>query len=378
MTLIKLINSLKIKWKILFKISLLSSIIIFLILFFIYPVTYTSVITVLPPEKNQNVGGLSSLLNGADFSSIISGGISNATSQLYSEILKSRTAAEYVINKNYLIAFYGSEDVDEAVKKLQKNLNIEITKEGIIRLNVEVSSSLFPFFTNEGKKVKKISAEISNSYIEALDKINREKLSSKARHTREYIEKEIINTKAGLDSAESALMNFQKLNKTISLPDQVKSSIENAAKIKSEIIKTEIELGIAQRNLRDDNKTIILLKTKLIQLNEQYNKLDVGSMDYLVTFKEIPQLGRDLASLIREIKIKNEVYLLLQQQFYKEKIQENRDLPTIEILDKAIVPKKKFSPHALVSSITGGLLTFFLSFIYFTFWENYKKLNDHD
>ena len=51
--------------------------------------------------------------------------------------------------------------------------------------------------------------------------------------------------------------------------------------------------------------------------------MEMGSQDYLVSFKEVPQLGRELASLLREIKIQNEVYLLLQQQYYKEKIQEH-------------------------------------------------------
>ena len=56
----------------------------------------------------------------------------------------------------------------------------------------------------------------------------------------------------------------------------------------------------------------------------------------------------------------NEVYVLLQQQYYKEKIQENRDIPTVEILDEAIPPLKASSPRIIFSTVTGGILIFLL------------------
>ena len=58
----------------------------------------------------------------------------------------------------------------------------------------------------------------------------------------------------------------------------------------------------------------------------------------------------ELSKLMRTVKIKNEVYLLLQQQYYKERIQENRDVPTIDVLDEAIIPEKKVSPRIIYST----------------------------
>ena len=355
----QILNTILFNKNIIIKITGLSILFIFLILYFIYPISFESDVTVLPPEKNSQMGGLSSLLGGnSDLSGLITGGSSNANTQLYVEILKSRTVAEYVIKKNGLIRFYNADDMDEAVKKLQKNLNIDVNKEGIIDLNVTVSTWLFPFFTKEKEQVRKFSSKLSNSFIEALDIINRKKLISKARRAREYIETQILATKLVLDSVESSLMSFQRSNKTISLPEQVKAAIETAAKLRGEIAATEVELGIAQSNLKEDNRSYIALKSKLEQLKEQYNKMEVGSRDYIVAFNEVPEIGKALASLLREVKIQNEVYLLLQQQYYKEKIQENRDLPTVEILDEAIPPKRPVSPRLLFSSFMGGVFVF--------------------
>jgi uncharacterized protein involved in exopolysaccharide biosynthesis len=370
----QILNTILFHRNVIIKITGLSIILIFLILFFVFPESYESTVTVLPPEKDSQMGGLSSLLGGnADISNVITGGLSNPNSQLYIEILKSRSAGEYVVKKHNLIKYYNTVNMIKAVNKLQKDLNIELTKEGIIKLNVNVSTSLFPLFTNEKEKIKKLSADVSNSYIAALDSINRNKLTSKAKKAREYIEVQIIITKGLLDSVESSLMSFQKSNKTFSLPEQVKAAIDAAAKIKAEIASTEIELGMVQSNLKEDNRTLIALRSKLEQLREQYNKMEMGSQDYLVSFKEVPQLGRELASLLREIKIQNEVYLLLQQQYYKEKIQENRDLPTVEVLDEAIPPQKPTGPRVIFSSILGGVFVFILISLIIIYSEQ-KKL----
>ena len=132
-------------------------------------------------------------------------------------------------------------------------------------------------------------------------------------------------------------MMFQDENKTISLPEQISAAIEAASKLKTEIVQTEIELGFLETNLREDNQTLISLRNKLRELKEQYDKMQLGSQDYLLAFSDVPELGKELAGLLRDVKIQNEVYLLLQQQYYKEKIQENRDIPTVEILDEAYV-----------------------------------------
>jgi len=347
------------------KVTLITSILLFCILLLVYPVSYEAPVTILPPEKNSQMGGLSGLLGGEDLSSLMTSGMSNANSQLYMQMLKSRTAALYVVKKHKLLKFYDLKNEVEAAKKLSEKLSIEINKEGILTLSVNTSTSLFPIFTSQSDSIRRFSAALSNSFVEALDVINREKLSSKAKRARIYIESQLQQTKLMLDSAEYSLMLFQKKNKTVSLPEQVQAAIEGAANLKTDIIKSEIELGMLQPNLKEDSKTLLSLKSKLQELRNQYNKLEMGNQDYLVAFKDVPELGKELAELVREVKIQNEVYLLLQQQYFKERIQENRDLPTIEVLDEAIPPLKAAGPRLIFSTVLGGIFAFlFMSFIY--------------
>lgn len=342
------------------QVTIVATILLFLILLFIYPRSYNATISVMPPENNSETGSLSSLLSNQDFSSILTGGLSSANSQLYIEMLKSRTAALYVVKKYNLVGYYNADNIYKAAEKLQNHLETDLTKEGIIKLNVEVTTSLFPAFSNQQDSIRNLAANLSNAYVEALDKMNREKLSSQAKRARIYIEEQLVKTKSRLDSVENRLADFQKLNKAISLPEQVNAAIDAAAGLKTEIVKTEVQLGLLESNLREDNQTLIALKTKLDQLREQYNKMAMGSEDYLVAFKDVPELGKELASLLRDVKIQNEVYLLLQQQYYKEKIQENRDIPTIQVLDEAIPPQGASEPRTIFSTVTGGIFIFLL------------------
>jgi len=373
MTWHEIVNIVLVNIKTILKITAISTLTIFLVLYFLYPRTYNATVVVLPPEKNSSIGGLGSLLATQDLSNLITGNISSASSQIFAEILKSRSASIYVLNKLNLQKEYDEENIFEAARKLSDDLNIEINKEGVIKLSVDVKSRYLPLIFNDENLDKKLSADLSNSFIEALDKINRQKLTSKSKRARLFIESQLIETKSKLDSVENELMVFQKKNKMISLPDQLKTAIESAAKIKTEIIKTEMELGLLQYNVQIDNKLYQSLKRKLEQLKDQYDKMEMGNQDYLVAFKDIPEIGKELAGLFRDVKIQNEVYMLLQQQFYKEKIQENRDLPTVEVLDEAVAPIKKSSPKVVYSTIFGGILVFLLSAFAFIF--NERKIN---
>ena len=353
-----IVHTILVNWKRIISITLLSMILLFLIFMFVYPHTYKSTAVILPPEKSSSFMGLSSLLAQQNMTSLLSPSLSNASSQLYAEILKSRTVALIVINKLGIQKEYDEDDIFLAANKLSKDVDIEITKEGLIKVSVEYTSRYFPLLFDDLSKVKNMSANLTNAFVEALDKVNREKLTSKSKKARIFLENQIQQTRTTLDSVESALQDFQKNNKAISLPEQLKASLENAAKLKAEIAQTEIELGLMKYNIKQDDKIYQSLLRKLEQLKQQYENIESGNTDYLLTFERIPDLGKQLTSLLREVKIQNEIYIFLQQQFYKEKIEENKDLPTVDVLDTAIPPNRPASPRLFLSTLLGGLFAF--------------------
>jgi uncharacterized protein involved in exopolysaccharide biosynthesis len=330
------------------KITIATSVLIFIILLFIYPISYRAPVTILPPAEQDQMGGLRGIVSGGgDVSSLLVGGLTQSSSQIHIEILKSRTAAEHVVRKHNLVEYYNAKTIYDACDDLRSVLETDLSKEMIITLDVKVSTGFLPLFFADLDSTKKFAAKLSNSYVEALDNINTEKISYKAKRTREYIEEQLEITKSLLNSSEEKLMEFKQKNKTISLSEQLKSAIESSAEIKAELIQTEIEIGLLEPNLRDDSPALIALRKKLSELKQEYNKFEIGTEDYLIAFEDVPELSKEFADILREVKIQNEIYLLLQQQYYKEKIQENKDLPTIEVLDEAIPPLKASGPRTI-------------------------------
>src|SRR5512139_2323537 len=291
MTLHDIIHVLLINWKTILKYTIGTAIVIFFYLWLISPLTYNAPVTILPPDETDQISGIGSLLSGSGAADFLTGKFAPGNSQLFLQILKSRTAAEFVIRKNNLLEFYDEDSEYEAIKKIHKNLELDLSKEGIITLSVNLSTGILPKIFSDVDSVKNLAARVSNSFVEALDSINREKVSYRAKRAREYIEYQMMQTKSELDTAEFKLMEFQKENKTISLPEQLTSVIESAAKLKAEMVSTEIEIALLEPNSRPDNKNLLALKKKLSQLQNEYDKFDIDSDDYLVAFSEVPELG---------------------------------------------------------------------------------------
>ena len=69
------------------------------------------------------------------------------------------------------------------------------------------------------------------------------------------------------------------------------------------------------------------------------------------------------SQLFREVEVKKEVYLTLQQQLELARIEEVKKSPILHILDEAVPPIKKSSPNRSIFLIVSGILGFCLSSI---------------
>lgn len=354
-----ILHTILINWKRIISFTILSTVILFLILLFVYPVTYTSSVTILPPERKKDFG-LGNLLSigSNDLGGISSGMMTIASSEMYIQIMKSRTLSEFVINKLNLEEKFEVDSKEKAISKLQKMISFDLNKEGIVKLSVDVTSDIFPQITANRDSLKTLAKEIAKTFIDGLNYFNNSKLSTKSKNTRIYLEQQLKETKVQLDSLETELVKFQQKYKTISLSDQMKSSLEAAAKLKSEITRIEIEMSLLKNDVTEENKYYHTLQKQLEELKRQYNKFDTDRIDYLLSFKNAPELGQQLSSLFREVRIQNEIYVMLQQLYYKEKIQEKRDTPSVDVLDEPTLPDSQSSPRLFFSSFIGGIFVF--------------------
>src|SRR5262249_39940132 len=77
--------------------------------------------------------------------------------------------------------------------------------------------------------------------------------------------------------------------------------------------------------------------------------------------RQLPLLGVKYLDLYRRTKVDDAVFELLTKEYEIAKIQEAKDNPTAQVLDPALVPDKKSSPHRLIITLAGMLAAFLCS-----------------
>ncbi|HEX9971832.1 MAG TPA: Wzz/FepE/Etk N-terminal domain-containing protein [bacterium] len=345
------------------------------IISFLLPRSYTAVTTILPPEDKQTTNFLSALSNSPLSSLILNE--SGTTSDLYVEILKSRSVLDGVLSQEFsypktkkkqqkktLLTILKAKSLEKGRKKIASKVDITASPEGIISVWVEL-------------KDRNLAADVANALVNELDKINKEKSTSRAKNSRVYIENQLKATEEKLKKASEDLVAFQEKYKAISLEDQTKIAIEKAGELKGRIVAKNVELGVSQQTMKLDNVTVVQLKREIEELEKQYNFLQYGDSlergkqkEFYIPFADVPEVGLRLAKLMREVKVQETVWELLNQQYYHAKIQEARDTPTIQVLDEAVPPELRTKPKRKLLVLIGSFLAFMLS-IFWAFIAEY-------
>jgi len=94
--------------------------------------------------------------------------------------------------------------------------------------------------------------------------------------------------------------------------------------------------------------------------------------DFLLPFSQVPSLALELARLTRNLKVEEEIFELLTQQYEQAKIQEKRDTPTVQVLDEAIPPTYRSKPRRTVLVGLAGLLSLFVG-VFLAFGLEYME-----
>ncbi|MEW6684735.1 MAG: GNVR domain-containing protein [Candidatus Edwardsbacteria bacterium] len=345
-----------------------------LILSLVLPKYYKATAILLPPvEESTDILAFSSFLQGGGtFSSLgRKAGLPGMTtpSDIFAAILKSRTIMEGVVKECDLIKVYKLKKLEgknlllameRTIRILSGFTEIEVSSEGLISVNVVA-------------KEPELSAEIANAYISELDYFNREINMTRGKRTREFIEKRLKEEEIILKAMEDSLKKFQEKNRTVSLTDEMEAAIKSAADLKAQIMGFQVQLDVMRSYATEDNPRVMQLKRQIKEMEKQLAGMEFGDKkgkEFFTPFSKAPAIGMELARRMRDVKIHEEVFTLLTQQYEQAKIQEARDTPTVQILDHAIPPTKKYKPKRLFIVLGGFFLSLF-SGIMFAFFSEY-------
>ena len=313
---------------------------------FIMPYTYMANSSIMPPEKTSG-GSLNSFLqNVSGMIDLSGGGQVDSRSKLMKSILSSRSVAEKIydkleLNENILFKEYEKQDVIGLIPSL---FEVEVEKSGIIMLSGFIPTGYLPN-DKEKQAAAELSYKLTNVAIDALNEVLVEKNSSTAKNSRMYVENEIRKYKIQLDSVSTELETFQSDNKVLALEEQTTAIVSQVIELNSLLTETKTKLNLAKIQYAENSPQITALQSQVDSLQRQSNELQAGNNDeFSIQLNKVPNQTRKYLELFRDKTILMNVLTYLETQKHQEAIQEEKDIPVVQVLDTAIQPKNKYSP----------------------------------
>ena len=313
------------------------------------PKWYKASASVFPAENTDlfsGLGGLSSIVSSISPSKKISALAGNSDLDRYTAILKSDRALTAVIDKFDLVHVYDITKYrrEKTIKELLSNVDFDISDEGSLEISV---------YDKEPQR----AADMANYFVTVLNDINSEMHVQNARGNREFIEQRYSKNLTDIDAAQDSFTTFQLRTGVVAVPEQVDASIKVAADLSAQLEMKEVELGILERTVSKNHPSYA---EKLLEVQELQKKLHLmndnsssgeGDMKILLPFKETPELGAEYLRLYRNVEIQYKILQFIAPLYEQAKVEENRNTPSVVVLDHASVPEMKARPKILLFAL---------------------------
>ncbi len=344
----------------------LGAIVLSIVIASVLPVQYEATTVLLPPTQNTsmasamlgqiaNMGGLGGLTS-------LAGGFGiKSQADMYVSFLKSRTIEDAMVRRFGLMQEYRQKKMSDARKELEQRTTVVAgVKDGLIRLTVE-------------DRDPKRAAEMANGYVEEFRKLSESLAITEAARRRLFFEQQLQPAKENLAAAEEAMRRTQQATGVLQIDSQAKALIESVAILRGQVAAKEVQIEGMRSFAAEDNPDLILAKQELAALQKQFEQLagsqrDTGT-DIVLSKGRVTQVGMEYLRRYRDLKYNETVYELLVKGLEVAKLDEAKEGEIVQVVDGAVPPDKKSSPHRSIIVVLSTILAFFLA----VFWVVVKE-----
>lgn len=314
------------------------------------PNQYESSVSIMPPDSMNASGNMLAALasKASPELAAMAGGLlgMRGSSALFVDLFQSRSVQDRVVDRLNLQKVYRSRYKQDARKKLNRRTDVsQDRKSGVISLAV-----------TDGNPQR--AHDIAQAYVEELNRLVSQVSTSSARRERIFIEQRLTTVKSDLEDAEKQFSAFASKNSALDIKEQTKAMVESAALLQGQLIAAQSELEGLLQIYTPSNVRVRAARARIEELQRQLQK--IGGTDASLasdatqtnepypSIRKLPLLGVQWADLYRSMKIQETVYELLNQQYELARIQEAKEIPTVNVIDPANLPEKKSWPPRLL------------------------------
>lgn len=311
---------------------------------FLFANRYRSTVVILPPERTFQ----SMEMPWSEVSLLAGGGMAlplmATPSDILAAVISSRTVRDSLNSHLNLEQQWGMSELG-VIARLKNNTGTDVDPSGMI---TAWAIDTDPHFADS----------LANRIVLEADHVNRAIVNTKARRTRQFVEKRLVETKSDMEKAMSRLEHFQNEHRTVALETQIQSLIQNAAQLQAQITSDEIELSVLEQTMSPEHARVKYLKSRITESRRRLESMrtaapgDSSSTMFSAGLQNMPKLVQELAEITRDVKISENLYDLLTEQYENARIQEQRDTPSFSVLDYATSGGVKVSPQRALLGLT--------------------------
>lgn len=295
---------------------------------------------------------------------------------LFVDMLDGPTIQDELIRKFDLHKVYGDKYFEQARKDLEKRTDVkEDRKSGVITITV----------TDHDPHRAQAMAQ---AYVDGLNGLVAQVSTSSARRERIFIEGRLNTVRQNLDAALQEFSQYASKNGTFNVPEQTKAMVESEGALQGQLIAAQSELEGLKQIYTDNNIRVRSLEARVAALKRQVeamsgNKADLSSDESQIaggfpSIRKLPLLGVRWANLYRESKIQETVYEMLTQEYELAKIQEAKEIPSVNLLDPPLLPERRSFPPRAAVTLLGATLALVLAGVVVIGSATWKQSNSQE
>ncbi len=112
---------------------------------------------------------------------------------------------------------------------------------------------------------------------------------------------------------------------------------------------------------QDIRSRLVSGQARIVALGAKLEALEKARSIAQAELEFIPKMEIDLARLVRNQRVNEEIYVMLRSKYEEMRISESMKVSDVYVIDKAIIPDKPIKPRKLLNTAIAGILGLFVA-----------------
>ncbi len=113
------------------------------------------------------------------------------------------------------------------------------------------------------------------------------------------------------------------------------------------------------------------MKSELVQLEDSLEQYQMANRSW--DMSSDPEILKNIGRFRRDVSVKSATYMFLQEQYSAAKLDVQKDIPIVRLLDQPSLPTMKSGPRRKLSILLSGVAAFLISALFIIARDAFRR-----